>query len=316
MSNPNIKLTGVPVLNGINAADFLKSPTPSRGIGSLDTTQVQGLLAQAAATANQAANTVSATTGIGKYGISAEQLEKTGYLKPGTVATYLKDPAQLANVIKSPSVWTGKDGALNLQQFTTNTDLQATALQNTLSSSFQSLSKLGALKDVTAPAELGSILQVASKFSVNDALAFAKGAAPADIAGKLQDVAKSAQFSINFTDTKLPAALKGQIPGANFIQQVNRAPVDQASAQILGSSRIPQPNYQNNPRPAPTSRVTASQVSAAVQQVLAAQRNYEQVLRQNGNNRQAPDVEIALEQLKNAQREAERLQEQYEKGTG
>ena len=236
-------LTGTPVQNGINAADFLTSVTPSSPIGNLSTTQVQGLMAQAKSTANQSLTTVSSTTGIGQYGMSPQQLEAAGFLKPGTVSTYLKDPAQLKTVLSSPAVWTGKDGVASLQNFLGSPDKQASVFQSSLSSSFTSLSKQGVLNGVTNPTDVGSLLQVASKFGVGDAVNFAKGQAPAQLISQMQNVAKSAQFAVNFTDTKLPAGLKGQVEGKTFYNKVDRSALDSVAKSLLGSTKIPIPNY-------------------------------------------------------------------------
>lgn len=296
-----LRLTGLPVQNGINAADFLKGVAPTAPIGNLTTTQVQGLMAQAKATANQLPNVVSATNGIGQYGMSPQQLEAAGFLKPGTVSTYLKDPAQLQSVLSSPAVWTGKDGVGSLTSFLGNSDKQAAALQSSLSSSFNSLSKQGALNGVVNPTDVGSLLQVASKFGVNDAIAFTRGQSPAAIAGQIQNVAKSAQFAINFTDTKLPAGLKGEVEGKTFYEKVDRTSVDTAAQSILGSTKIPSPDYKTNPR----DKLRAQQ--EAIDDVERAKANYEKVLKANGGNRSAPEVQEAYAEFKAANDRLQKL---------
>lgn len=287
-------LTGVPVQNGINAADFLKGVTPTGSIGNLTTTQVQGLMAQAKATANQLPTVVSATTGIGQYGMSPQQLESAGFLKPGTVATYLKDPAQLTSVLSSPAVWTGKDGVGSLTSFLGSTDKQAAALQNNLSSSFNSLSKLGALNGVTSATDVGSLLQVASKFGVNDAVAFAKGQSPAALVNQMQNVAKSAQFAINFTDTKLPAGLKGEVEGKTFYNKVDRTAVDSAAQELLGSTKIPRPDYQTDPAE------KLRQQQAVIEEVERTKAAYEAALKAAGGSRLDPTVQARFAEYKEA----------------
>ena len=295
ISNVMNQLTGVPVQNGINAADFIKTVSPTQAIGSLNTTQVKGLLAQAAATVNQGASVVSPINGVGKFGISPQQLENLGFIKPGTVSNYLSDPSKIASVLQSPAVWTGKDGVSNLTNFTSNIDTQARAMQGTLQQGFNSLSKLGTLNGVTNPADVGSLLQVSSKFGVNDAANFAKGVVPGELVNQINDVAKSAQFSVNFTDTKLPPTLKGEIIGQNFTDKINRNQIDTATKALLGNDKIPAPDYKID------SKDLVKQRNLAIAELEKAKANYEAVLKANGNNRSNPAVESAWAEFKSAQ---------------
>ena len=107
-----INLNSIIPTNGISAANFLKVPINAQPVGTLDSEQVKGLIAQAQASTNQAADAIS-SKGIGSYGIQPDQLEKAGYLKPGTVANFLKTGGDPTQVLSSPSVWTGKDGVVN-----------------------------------------------------------------------------------------------------------------------------------------------------------------------------------------------------------
>lgn len=293
-------LTGQPVQNGINAADFLKGAAPATGIGTLTTTQVQGLMAQAAASAKQAADAVTAN-GIGKYAMSPQQLEQLGFLKPGTVATYLKDSTNVQSVLSSPAVWTGKDGVGSLGSFLGNADKQAQALQAGLTNSYANLSKAGLLNNVTNPTDVASLMQVANKFGVQNASLFAQGKAPSALINEMNNLAKSAQFSINFTDTKLPAGLKGQIPGQSVERQFDRTQVDNAAKSILGNEKIPAPDYKTNPR----DKAKAQQ--QAIDDVERAKANYEKVLAANNNNRSAPAVETAFAEYKAANERLQKL---------
>lgn len=237
------KLTALPVANGINTANFLKTSQPSTGVGALNTTQVQGLLAQTAAGLNQSASTVSATTGLGKFGISPQQLEQQGYLKPGISATYLTDPAQLSSVLNSPSVWTGKDGIGNLTSFAGNTDKQTNIFQGLMQSNYTSLSQAGAITSNLPVKEIAPLLQVANKFGAGSAIAWSKSSAPASIVSEANKLAKQGEFAMSFVGTKLPIGATGEAKAVGYNNTVNRSSVDQAVKSILGNDKIPNPSY-------------------------------------------------------------------------
>jgi len=82
------RLNNVPVQNPITASDYVAQTPVTESVGPLSPAQVQGLLAAAARAADQAAD-VMTEQGIGKYKLTAPQLEEMGYLKPGTSCRYL-----------------------------------------------------------------------------------------------------------------------------------------------------------------------------------------------------------------------------------
>jgi len=82
-------LADVPINNGITTADYVDQSTVTESIGPLSTTQVQAVMAAVAASVCQPADVVTDELGVGKYGLSAQQLEDAGYLKCGTTARFL-----------------------------------------------------------------------------------------------------------------------------------------------------------------------------------------------------------------------------------
>jgi hypothetical protein len=82
-------LANVPINNGIDVADYVDQTTVTESIGPLSTTQVQAVLAAIAASVCQPADVITDELGVGKYGLSAQQLEDAGYLKCGTTARFL-----------------------------------------------------------------------------------------------------------------------------------------------------------------------------------------------------------------------------------
>lgn len=92
-------------------------------------------------------------------------------------------------------------------------------------------------------AELGGLLNGASKFGVATATEWAKGLNPAGLTNQLNGAFKQGQFGINFADFKLPTTVAGFAPAAGFTGTTNRQTVDMATAKIIGSSKIPTPSF-------------------------------------------------------------------------
>lgn len=92
-------------------------------------------------------------------------------------------------------------------------------------------------------AELGGLLNNASKFGVDTATQWAKGLDPSGLTNQLNGLFKQGQFGVNFADFKLPTTVAGFAPAAGFTGTTNRQTVDLATAKIIGSSRIPTPSF-------------------------------------------------------------------------
>lgn len=136
-------------------------------------------------------------------------------------------------------------------------------------------------------AELGGLLANAGKFGVGSAVTWAKGSTSATdaipgAAGSLSatldgaidrlnnanlpasgasglktqmdSLAKQGQFAVNFSDTKLPAAVAGIVPAAGFKGTVDRSTLNAATAKLVGSDKIALPNF--SPQAVDTSALT------------------------------------------------------------
>jgi hypothetical protein len=233
----------VPVTAPIDAAAFLEQTPAEIGVGSLNTTQVTGLLAQTKLDVGQSFDTVSLDKGIGQFGISASQLESAGFLKPGTVQTYLQDPAQLESVLSSPSVWTGKADVGNLGSLLADPALQSITQNEIMISALDGLRARGVITGSERPQDLASVVQTAARFGVNDTVAWINGAAPPDVATEIKSVAKSAQYAVNFVDKKATELVAGGIQLGGFTGTVERGQLDQAVTNIIGNAKVPTPNF-------------------------------------------------------------------------
>ena len=220
-------LATVPILQAVSASDVLKQGVASISIGSLNTSQVTGLLAQAQSLTATARSLLPAGTsplaaGIGTYGLSPSQLEQQGFLKPGTVATYFSagvDPEKLQSLLASPSMWTGKNGVSDLGGFVTNSKLQSEAQQSVMNAGMSQLKKLGVVTGLESAKNLGGLVQAASKFGVTDVAAWAAGKAPAGLVGQINDVAKSGQQAVNLVTNQL-----NSLPGIGSVASLAKIP--------------------------------------------------------------------------------------------
>lgn len=240
------KIKEVLPAGAIDASSFLTQNAASVALGTLNTSQVTGLLSQASNFVGQDYNVISTDKGVGKFGFSAEQLETAGFLKPGTVSTYLSDPSKLTEVLSSPSVWTGRGGVTNLGSLLSDVKLQDFAQQDIMTTSLVALQKSGVITGSEAPAELGSILQVASKFGTNDAVKWVAGKVDPSLETTINGLAKGAQYSVNFVDQKLGdiGSVGRRIGG--YTETVNRTTLDDALAGIIGDAKVPTPNFSLN----------------------------------------------------------------------
>jgi len=311
-------LADVPVTNGITTADYLAQTTVTESVGLLTASQIQAIIAAVAAFVCQEPTVITNESGLGRYGLSAQQLEQTGYVKPGTSARFIRDPAEFVTVLSSPTVWTGIDGVTSVENLLINTALQDRIQLGLIQSSYATLVETGEIVAPPGPiattassntgligalgitsataaltafknaggisglqatatnlintgianvndtittltnlpgtvsnlvdggiADLGGLLATASKFGVDNALDWAKGNIPgvSGLLGQMQQMAKLGQFAVNFNDFKLPAAVAGIAPAIGYEGTVNRATLNAATAKLIGSDKIPLPNF-------------------------------------------------------------------------
>ena len=265
------KLTAGKVASPMNVADFVNVGTQVSGIGPLNGKQVQGLLAQAAATAGQLSTVISPDKGIGKFGITPGLLESSGFIKPGTIAQFGRaasvtaaDQAEAARInsqggsitaeqvaqnraltaaLQSPTVWTGKGGIDSLTGMLGDTNKQLFAQTDIMTNQFSALQKTGLVPAGISTANAGALLQAAGKVGAVVAAAWSKGASPAGLVSAVDNIARSGQLAVNFTDTKVPDSLAGEQQAPRAKNTVNRTVLDQAYTQFIGNAKVPPVNY-------------------------------------------------------------------------
>ena len=71
---------------------------------------------------------------------------------------------------------------------------------------------------------------------------------------KMNSLAKQGEFAVNFSDTKLPAAVAGIVPAAGFKGTIDRSTLNAATAKLIGSDKIGLPEF--SPQSLDTSALT------------------------------------------------------------
>jgi hypothetical protein len=226
---------------GINVADFAKQSPALSGLGSMSLPDVTGTLAQASKLVGQAAGAVSNELGAGKFGLDASQLERAGLVKPGTAAAFLaQGSTDLVGVLKSPTVWTGKDGVKSLDGLLSNDGLQNRIQQGLMTSGVADLKSLGLPTDKLTPQALSGLATNAAK-SVTDTLNWAKNTSdlPADIKSSFDAAAVNGAFAVNLTQTKIDPSMLQEYKPLAAINTVNADTLIAAGKRIVGNPKVP-----------------------------------------------------------------------------
>jgi hypothetical protein len=146
-------LINTPLTNPItqaNIASITGTGFTAPAIGSLTSNQTLALMSQVANTVNQAADVMTNETGVGQYGLSCQQLEMAGYVKPGTWQQFLQNGSStLVDVLSAPGIWTGREGVTSADEFLQNINAQNAAQATLMRDGYNSLQAAGV---VTTPA--------------------------------------------------------------------------------------------------------------------------------------------------------------------
>jgi hypothetical protein len=249
----NKVITSLPVTAPINTADFtkisagLKTCSAVSPIGPMSIPEVNGVLAQAKNLVGQASTTLSNTKGLGEFGLNLGQLETAGYVKPGTKALLAAGANLFSNVVKSPAVWTGKDGIKSATDLLKNAPKQSQIQQDLMTKGVAGLGAVGVpIKNLSSQGIAGMSLNAAK--DLPSAEAFAKGLPiPGDATGSVQAAFGSAvrdgAFAVNLVNNKIPTEFKQQDTPVPANNTVNRGTVDAASSRVIGDEKVPPPNY-------------------------------------------------------------------------
>jgi len=243
-------LTSSTPTGGIDVAKYAKQETALAPIGGMSTSETTGVLAQAKQIVGQAADKITNNKGVGSYGFDIKQLETAGFVKPGTSALVTTGvnagtaaAAKISSVLKSPSVFTGKDGVKDVNGLLSNSSLQDKTQQGLMAQGASGLKSLGIPIDQLGSANAAGLITSAAK-SLPDVAKFAKGLPlPPDVKAGIDTAVSLGAYAVKLTDVKIPAVFKEETTPAPATDTTNRETLNAASNRIIGNEKIPAPNY-------------------------------------------------------------------------
>lgn len=231
-------LVNTPLTNPItqaNIAAIAGTGFTAPAIGSLTSNQTLALMAQVANTVDQAADVMTNETGVGQYGLSCQQLEMAGYVKPGTWQQFLQNGSStLVDVLSAPGIWTGREGITSADDFLKNVNAQNAAQSTLMSDGYNSLQAAGV---ITTPAAQSVSAVVGTVYtSANAALTTATTAVTNSVNSQVASLITNASqygtqltaqwakdlpgittLTSNLTSIKGLSALSSQIPGLSSL---------------------------------------------------------------------------------------------------
>lgn len=231
-----------PSTNGIDVASYAKQATALVPVGGLNVAETTGVLAQTKQLVGQASNVLTNSKGVGAYGFDVKQLETAGFLKPGTSALVSAGTNLASSVLKSPSVFTGKDGVKDINGILSNTGIQDKTQQGLMAQGAAGLQSLGIPVNSLAAGGAGLLMSAAK--SLPNTEAFVKGLPlPASVTASIKTNIVEGDFATKLTDTKIPEAFKEETVPVALNDTTNRSTLDAATKRIIGNSKIPTPDY-------------------------------------------------------------------------
>ena len=267
------KIPNLPVVNPTTISTFVNTQVlAGSAVGPLSTTQIQGLMSSTAAAVNQSATEVTNEKGLGTYGLTADQLQQAGLIKPGTAELINQDPANLVSILSSPTVWTGKGGADSLDAVLSNPTLQSIAQQSCLASGYNSLSELGVVSSTvnnlfSSATDLGAVVNNAANYGIGATTEWLNNTLGGSDIGQLTTSAVQSVFGMSFGSVNQSVSGGGnplqtgvQSP-KGYSNTVNRSVIDTSFNSIIGNNKIPS-NIFANPALGIDIRTQASQLSA------------------------------------------------------
>lgn len=242
----------------ISAADFVKQVPAVAGIGNLSAADVTGTLASVEKMVGQLPTQLNNNLGVGKFGFDIQQLQNAGMVKPGTAESFLaQGDKDIVEVLKSPTVWTGKDGIKSLNGLLGNSAIQDKVQTDLMSKGLDAVNGAGVPVNSLTPQALSGVAAMAAK-SVSDTVNFVKGLASniptppglPQIPGKDQlapnvtsafnNVVKNNSFAVNLTQQKIERPFKQEEPVQPAVNTVDTETQTAAAQRVVGNDKVPE----------------------------------------------------------------------------
>jgi len=238
-------LTSTTPTRGIDVAKYAKQATALAPIGGMTAAETTGVLAQTKQIVGQSDDKITNNKGVGSYGFDIKQLETAGFVKPGTSALVSagSTAASISSVLKSPSVFTGKDGVKDINGLLSNPGMQDKTQQGLMAQASSGLKSLGVPIDQLGSANAAGLITSAAK-SLPDVAKFAKGLPlPPAVKAGIDQAVGLGSYAVKLTDIKIPAVFKAETTPVPAVDTTNRETLNAASNRIIGNEKIPVPNY-------------------------------------------------------------------------
>lgn len=182
-------------VDGIDVADVGLQESAQISLGSLDSRQVTGLLAQTAKDTGQSAEQIT-ENGVGKFAFTPDKLEEVGILKPGSTEFFNNSELGLEEFLQNSQIWTGRDGATNIETVLLNASLQDSIQQQIMADRFLQLQDVGLITGEESPEQLAALVQTATKKGIEVTKQWVESFASGDIS----DTVASAVGDLNITE--------------------------------------------------------------------------------------------------------------------
>jgi hypothetical protein len=239
-------LTNTPLTAPVDLVNYAKQSEALTAIGSMAQGTVTGVLAQTKNLVDQDSDVISNAKGLGEYGLDVSQLERAGVVKLGT-SSLVQAGADLTDVLKSPAVFTGKDGIKSSIDLLSNAAKQTEIQQQLMSQGIQQLSATGIPVDQLSAEGLAGIATNAAKSVAGTEALLKNLPAPPDIPAGFTEVfnknIRDGAFAADFSKIKVPTAFKAETIPVPAENTVKRGTVDAASARVIGNDKVPEPKY-------------------------------------------------------------------------
>lgn len=245
------KVTGLAPTNTISVADFAKQNTALVPMQGINLQSVRATLSQISNSVDQSATELTNNKGLGTFGLDAQQLEAAGFLKPGTVNSYLSQGANdLTSVLKSPAVWSGKDGINSLDSMLANPQIQSLTQQTLMSDGLASLKQVG-VPLAGLPKQFQAGLAAISSKSPTGAASWIQNKLPTDLQSQFDNTVRDTEYAVGFAEAKLNDAMKEAAPPGEAENTVDRATLTAALTRVFGNDKIPDLEYGATTPPPP-----------------------------------------------------------------
>lgn len=234
------RLISTSITDPLTISEYAKAtPANLATVGNLTIAEITAAMAAVEKLSGQSPTDVT-DAGIGKYALSCQQLERTGYIKSGTADKFLsQDQNTLISVLESSAVWTGKSGVKSLAGIVDNTVLQTQIQQDLMTTGVQQIIQVGIDVSKMTSAVAGAIAVNAAK-NVADTVAWVKNLPlPANTLATLNQLGRAASFAINLAAGSLNDATKRVTPEVPAIDTVDRKTLNAASLRVVGNSKVP-----------------------------------------------------------------------------